>query len=263
MLPRHDPGTGAEGIAFPLDRFAFLFDVDGTLLDIAPTPQAVRIPPTLRHDLDRLSALTGGATALVSGRSLADLDHLFGPLHLAMVGGHGAEIRVWRRGQPEQSNEQPLNEWIRRQIADIKAAIPEIIVEDKGYSIALHFRLAPQHERAVLDAVAALDTQFAAQQVEVLHGKAVVEIKRAGINKGSGIRTLMAQSPFKSRRPIFVGDDITDEDAFAAMPEFDGVAISVGRDVAGVRYRFDDPAAVRRWIAHLRKTQGRPAPAAR
>jgi trehalose 6-phosphate phosphatase len=244
------PDVPAE--PFAADRFAFLFDVDGTLIDIAATPQAVHVPPDLLRNLDRLNTLSGGATALVSGRPIADLTHLFAPLAIALIGGHGAEFRV-RSGNVMvvRQSTPPLDETIRKRIAEFKAIDPRLIIEDKGYSIAVHYRLAPDKEQLVLDAIAALDAQIVARQIEVLRGKAVVELKRKGLNKGTGVRALMAQPPFQGRRPVYVGDDVTDEDAFAVMPEFDGVPISVGRTVKGIAHRFDDPAQVREWIADL------------
>jgi len=231
--------------------FAFLLDVDGTLLDIAPTPQSVRVPDTLLRHLQQLATLTGGATALVSGRPLHDLDRLFGPVQLALVGGHGAELRIWRDGAAEEQRAAPLDAWIRQQCFEVAAGNKNILIEDKGYSIALHYRLAPEWELAVKDAAEAILKQAPEEELEILHGKAVVEIKRAGLNKGSGIRRLMAHAPFSGRRPVYIGDDVTDEDAFAVMPEFEGVALSVGRTVDGAERRFETPEDVRQWIARI------------
>jgi len=258
-IPANENAPPAPVELFDLRQFAFLIDVDGTLLDIAETPQSVQVPPALRHDLDRLAVLSDGAIALVSGRSLDDLDTLFGPLKLTMVGGHGAEIRFWCDGHAEHQSAPPIDPSLRARLSTVESIDSRLLVEDKGYSIALHYRRAPERKAAVLKAVAALDDGIAAQGLRVLHGKAVVEIKRAGIDKGTGIRALMAHEPFARRRPIYIGDDITDEDAFAVLPEFDGIAISVGRDVMGVTRRFDNPAAVRRWIADLISSHDRSA----
>jgi trehalose 6-phosphate phosphatase len=211
----------------------------------------VQVPEALRVNLRQLAGLTGGATALVSGRPLSDLDRFFGPSPLALVGGHGAERRLWRNGQAEEERAPPLPTPVRERCARIARLSDKILLEDKGYSIALHYRLAPEHGQAVRDAVVATLAETAAGDLEVLHGKAVVEVKRAGLNKGAGIRALMAHAPFAGRRPVFVGDDITDEDAFAVMPQFAGVALSVGRDVPGARRQFETPAQVRDWIARL------------
>ena len=221
------------------------------MLDIAPTPQAVDVPASLCANLARLGRLAGGAAALVSGRPLHDLDRLFGPLPLALVGGHGAEIRLWRDGVAQERRTPPLPPWIGQRCREIAAASDNILIEDKGYSIALHFRSAPQQEGRIRNAVTAMLADATGDNLAMLHGKAVIEIKRAGVNKGSGIRMLMEHGPFAGRRPVFIGDDITDEDAFAAMPEFDGIALSVGRTVPGAERAFETPAQVRDWIEHI------------
>ena len=241
-----------------IDEFAFLFDVDGTLADIAPTPDDVRISHGLRRNLERLSHVAKGAVALVSGRSLGSLDALFEPLELTAIGGHGAEMRLLDNGHVEHVTEPPLADLLRQRFTAIAALDPKkIIVEDKEYSVAIHYRLARDKERAILDAVAAICSEIDRNAVEVLHGKAVVEIKKSGFNKGTAIRALMAHPPFAGRRPIFIGDDITDEDAFAVMPEFNGIAISVGRMVKGVTLRFEAPSDVRRWVERISQADDR------
>jgi trehalose 6-phosphate phosphatase len=236
---------------FDVDRFAFLLDVDGTLLDIACTPQGVTVPPDLPRDLEQLNALAGGAVALVSGRTLDDLDNLFGPLALTMIGGHGAERRTWRNGRLHETRDPPLGAELRRRVADVATIDSRLLAEDKGYSVALHFRLAPEKERAVREAIAALKPILEASRLEILHGKAVIEIRRPGVDKGAAISALMHEAPFRGRRPLYIGDDATDDDAFVVLPEFQGIAIFVGPEREGALRRFDSPAEVRRWLAAL------------
>jgi trehalose 6-phosphate phosphatase len=246
-----------------IHQVAILLDIDGTLLDIAPTPHDVRVPTTLRRTLTKLREKTGGAVALVSGRSLRDIDLIFSPLQLSAIGGHGAEIRLLPRGANGHGGSprtMPLDKKLRRRFADIAEPGDGIIVEDKGYSLALHYRLAPDKQRAVEDAVAAICADLPAAFVEVLPGKSVLEIKKIGFNKGTAIQYLMSQPPFAGRRPIFVGDDKTDDAAFAVVPEFDGIGISVGRMVPGVTQRFEAPSDVRRWLERLVKDDGTAAP---
>jgi trehalose 6-phosphate phosphatase len=234
---------------------AILLDIDGTLLDIAMTPHEVRVPPNLRKTLTKLQERTNGALALVSGRSLSDIDLIFAPLKLSAVGGHGAEVRV----TPAAANgppPKPLDKKTRNRLAEVARMGEGIIIEDKGYSVALHYRLAPDKRRAIEDAVAAICGDLPAGSVEILPGKSVIEIKKAGFNKGTALRDLMAHAPFAGRRPIFVGDDVTDEAAFAVVPEFDGMAISVGRMVPGVAQRFEAPSDVRRWLERIAKENG-------
>lgn len=241
-----------------IDKVAILLDIDGTLLDIALTPHDVRVPPTLRKTLAKLQECTGGAIALVSGRPLSDIDLIFAPLRLSAVGGHGAEVRPSPNGQVNGQEPVALEKEIRRRFADIARLSEGIIVEDKGYSIALHYRLAPDKQRAIEDAVAAIYADLPPGSVEILRGKSLIEIKKVGFNKGTALRDLMSYPPFAGRRPIFVGDDLTDEAAFAVVPEFDGIAISVGRMVPGVAQRFETPSDVRRWLERLVKVNGAP-----
>jgi len=234
-----------------LRDIAVLLDIDGTILDIAPTPGAVIVPASLRQTLIRLSRETGGALALVSGRSLADIDHLFAPLRLPAVGGHGAEFRLSANDARETEHAHPLNGALRNRLAELAVGAPGILVEDKGYSLAVHYRLAPEQEGRVKQAVAAIQADWPKESIEVLPGKSVVEIKPAGFHKGAAIRELMRHKPFAGRRPVFVGDDITDESAFAVMPEFHGMGLSVGRRVSGTAHCFPAPSDVRRWLEHL------------
>jgi trehalose 6-phosphate phosphatase len=240
-----------------VNKIAILLDIDGTLLDIASTPHDVQVPATLRKTLAKLHERTGGAIALVSGRPLSDIDLIFAPLRLSAVGGHGAEIRPSPNGHVNGGDPNTLAKDIRRRFADIARLSEGIIVEDKGYSVALHYRLAPDKQRAIEDAVAAIYGDLPSETIEVLRGKSVIEIKKVGFDKGTALRDLMSHSPFAGRRPIFVGDDLTDEAAFAVVPEFDGMAISVGRMVPGVTQRFEAPTDVRRWLERLAKADGR------
>jgi trehalose 6-phosphate phosphatase len=248
------PDVNAESI--DIRKTAILLDIDGTLLDLAPTPHDVRVPPTLRRTLERLQLGTSGALALVSGRSLDDIDLIFKPLKLSAVGGHGAEIRHNANGSADRSSVAPLDDELKQQFAYIARLDPEIIIEDKGYSVAIHYRLAPDKKRAIDDAINAIVSDLPLDWVEVLPGKSVIEVKKLGFSKGTAIRELMSHPPFAGRRPIFVGDDTTDETAFAVMPEFDGLAISVGRMVPGVAKRFETPSDVRRWLERIARTDG-------
>jgi trehalose 6-phosphate phosphatase len=235
-----------------LREYAFLLDVDGTLVDIAATPHAVKVPTSLRRALASLMERTNGAVALVSGRSIDDLDLLFDPLLLAVVGGHGAEFRLINGADLRMRDAPPLASELRRQLCAIAGA--GVVAEDKGYAVALHYRLAPEMEKTVRDAVAKICAEPWPVPLEVLPGKSVVEIKSAGFSKATGVRELMRHPPFAGRTPIFIGDDTTDESVFAIMPEFDGIAFSVGRQVAGAINHFDTPAEVRDWLEQIALT---------
>ena len=238
-----------------LRQCAILLDIDGTILDIAPAPQEVWVPPTLRHTLRRLQQLTGGALALVSGRKLADIDLIFAPLQLAAIGGHGAELRQVP-GAESRKRVDSLSAELKRRLAALTELGPGILVEDKGYSLALHYRLAPDQEAALRAAIAGICARAAPDSVSILPGKQMFEVKPAGVSKAIAVRELMNYPPFNDRHPIFIGDDTTDEPVFDIIPEFGGLGFSVGRDVAGVHGHFDTPEEVRSWLARIVTDRG-------
>lgn len=233
-----------------LRQCALLLDIDGTILDIAPSPAQVWVPTGLRRTLTRLVDLSEGAVALVSGRSINDIDLVFSPLQLPAIGVHGAEMRV--TGDAEvQSRIAPLSKALKLRLATIAELGPGILVEDKGYSLALHYRLAPDRGAAILDAVNKICSDAPQELVEVLPGKLVVDVKPAAINKGNAVSELMQYAPFAGRHPIFIGDDTTDLPVFDIIPTFGGRAYSVGGIAADVDGHFDRPESVRSWLARI------------
>lgn len=230
------------------DRIALLFDVDGTLIELGPTPFEVYVPHELRAALPKLSQMTDGALALVSGRPIKDLDVLFDPLKLSAIGGHGAELRLHKTIY----NIAPvLSDSLRAQLSAAGALRPGIIVEDKGYSVALHYRKVPQYETWLMRHIAGACKAHADEATEVLPGKLMLEVKRPAVNKGESVRHLMKMEPFRGRHPIFIGDDVTDESVFEVMPDLGGLAFSVTRQVEGLAGIFDSPADVRRALYRL------------
>jgi trehalose 6-phosphate phosphatase len=242
------PQSPALGLA--LGNCAFLLDVDGTILDIASSPRQVWVPADLRRTLSRLAEATGGAVALVSGRSINDIDLIFSPLQFAAIGVHGAEMRLSGEGEV-RPRIAPLKTALKRKLATVGELGPGILVEDKGYSLALHYRLAPRAEKVIHEAISLIRGDLPDAAIEVLPGKCVFEIKRSGFTKATGVRELMRHPPFNGRKPLFMGDDVTDESVFAIMPDMDGLAFSVGRRVKGVAGHFDAPSDVREFLAHL------------
>jgi trehalose 6-phosphate phosphatase len=234
-----------------LGETAILLDIDGTLLDLMPTPREVWVPPGLSKTLNGLVEKTSGALALVSGRSLNDIDLIFAPDQFPAIGGHGAEMRLNPDGEAAVTHAPPLDKELKRRLATIAKLSPGILLEDKGYSLALHYRLAPHAEKAIYEAVSLIRADFPNAPIEVLSGKCVCEIKHAGFTKATGVRELMTRAPFKGRKPLFIGDDVTDETVFAIMPDFDGLAFSVGRRAHGVAGHFDTPSDVRAFLARL------------
>ena len=255
LVPEQDEAP--EAVPVPhllapyLNETALLLDIDGTLLDLMPTPREVWVPPGLSKTLNRLLARTSGALALVSGRSINDIDLIFAPEEFPAIGGHGAEMRVRVDGEANATHAPPMDKELKRRLAAIAKLSPGILLEDKGYSLALHYRLAPHAEKAIYAAVALIRADLPNAPIEVMPGKCVCEIKHSGFTKASGVRELMTHEPFKGRRPLFIGDDVTDESVFAIMPDLNGLAFSVGRRAKGVTGHFDDPSDVREFLARL------------
>ncbi|MGH7673912.1 MAG: trehalose-phosphatase [Gemmatimonadales bacterium] len=231
----------------PRPEWAFFFDIDGTLVDVADSPAGVRLEPGLRRVIEALYGSSGGAVALISGRSIADTDRLFPGLNLPAAGQHGVERRdaagrISRHAFPAV----PLDR-ARRQIAAAVAGRPGLLLEDKGLSLALHYRRAPRlagyAHRLVRSLVAGLGVEYCVQT-----GKRVVEMKPAGRDKGVAVLEFMQEQPFRGRTPVFVGDDVTDEYGFATVNQLHGHSVKVGRGATVARWRLPDVAAVRAWL---------------
>jgi trehalose 6-phosphate phosphatase len=235
-------------------RNALLFDVDGTLLDLASRPEDVLVPPKLRENLARLNTLCSGAVGLVSGRKLAIIDRLFLPLSLTTVGAHGAELQR-KPGGPIEQCAPPLSERVRKAFADLGALDPRIVVEDKTYTLAFHYRAARDRAAELIERARECLKPFEPQFV-MLCGKDIVEIKSGAFSKGTALRRLLANAPFKGRRPIYCGDDTTDEDAFRILAEFGGTGVSVGQRMAGAAYEVPAPVDIRNWLAGIAARDG-------
>lgn len=245
--------------AIDIERTALLLDVDGTLLDIAATPYSVVVPPSLGTILSGLLEASGGAVALVSGRTIETLDGLFAPLSVPAIGGHGAEIRVFPHGPRMQWLPAMITGPLRRQIHTLARVDPHVLVEDKPHSVAVHYRLALQQENFLMNEVAAIVSREPHGDIEILFGKAVIEIKPTLFSKGSAVTELMRYPPFIGRVPLFIGDDMTDESVFGILPELAGCGYSVGRAVAGAHGTFRSPEHVRAWLTQVWSHSGRAA----
>lgn len=231
--------------------FALFLDVDGVLIEIANRPEAVSLPPDLTPILAKLVALCGGAVALVSGRSLAFLEGMFGGLGVAMAGLHGVERRMpGGRIEALGINQDQLTA-VRAALVDFSQAHPAIEMEDKGMAIALHYRAQPEvgeTARAFLEQ----ELPKIAADFHIQPGKMVYEVKPKGMDKGAAIELMLGQAPFAGRLPVFAGDDVTDEYGFAVVNRFDGVSIKVGDGPETIaRYSIESVAALRAWLATL------------
>ena len=239
-----------------LSSIAFLLDVDGTLLDMAITPGSVVVPRSLRATLENLHDLSGGAVALVSGRLIRNLDVLFAPLRLPAIGGHGAEIRLSGDHRTHVRHPTIIGAALRSLIDHIAHLDPRIILEDKGYSIAIHYRLVPQIEHSLKIQIEAMLEQVGLQDLEIMNGKAVFELKSSNCSKGEAVCDMTRSPPFLHRTPVFIGDDTTDESVFHVLPKLGGFGYSVERPISGAVGTFDSPYEVRRWLARLCRGEG-------
>jgi len=227
-------------------RHSMLLDFDGTLIDIFDRPDAVVIDPALPVLLQRLAETFHGRLALVSGRSVAQLDELLGAAldNLAIVGSHGAEVRTGLlHTSPTRPHALTLAECEIRQAFSGNAGV---VIEVKSLGVAVHFRLDPQVERDVR----AMINRIALQSgLAVQEGKMMIELRAGGHDKGTGIFALMAVPRFAATVPIFAGDDVTDEAGFMAVAKLNGIGVLVGPErPTAASYRLPDVASVRKWL---------------
>jgi trehalose 6-phosphate phosphatase len=231
-----------------LDSTAFFLDIDGTLLDIAMTPETVQVPAQLVADLQNLHERCNGALALVSGRALEDIDRLFAPLKLPAAGAHGTQVRPDPNVQIGHIT-RPIPAELRAQFMAI-ADQPGMFIEDKEVTLALHYRLMANPELPPIP-VAAVEAAAAESGFSLLHGKKVLELKPMGTDKGAAVRTFMTKPPFLGRTPLFAGDDVTDGYAFAVLGGLGGIGISVGTNFPGAAYCVASPNELREWLHDL------------
>lgn len=232
----------------PQSDWAWFLDVDGTLVEIAPTPDAVVVHPELIPILERLSILAGGALALVSGRPVAQILGLFAPFRPAAAGLHGLEIldAAGRLHLPPPPG--PELDAIRSRLTQFADGHPGVLLEDKGQTLALHYRNAPE---AAAPALAAVEQAVAGKGgYAILHGKMVYEVRPAGHDKGGAVRRFMREAPFAGRRPVFIGDDVTDEDGFCAVNDMGGLSIRIGGAIqpTAAAVRCKSVEALRDWL---------------
>jgi trehalose 6-phosphate phosphatase len=224
-----------------MDRAALLLDLDGTLLDIAPTPDAVVVPPALLSSLTNLRDRLGGALAVISGRPVEQVDALLQAIPTAVSGEHGGALRAGV-GAAVQRPDLPAApaDWYAA-AAEMVAAYPGALLECKARGFVVHYRLAARAGPALHDQLAAL---IAARSADFLLLRAHMawEVRPAGTDKGTALRAIMALAPFAGRLPVFLGDDVTDQDAILVARALGGAGLFVP-DV------FGDAAGVRAWLA--------------
>jgi trehalose 6-phosphate phosphatase len=233
--------------ALDADRHALFLDVDGALLDIAERPEDATADAALRGLLRRVAGQMNGAVALVTGRTIADAERIFGGAVEAIAGLHGMEIRLRPDVVLREASRAPSLRAVLSALDDLRRrGALEARIENKGASVALHYRHAPRSKDDTEDIAHALATTY---NLKILRGKMVVELLSGDSTKGEAIDEFMRHGPFAGRVPIAIGDDATDEDAFLAAARLGGAGILVGRDCATLaKHSFADVAAVRAWL---------------
>lgn len=245
----------ASALASPIAIFT---DFDGTLVDLAPTPDAISVPETLADELIQAASDLDGAIAVISGRAIADLDKYIPPKSVALAGSHGAERRRTDGSEVAIAVDRSV-EAIERaaRLQELVGGHPGLLLETKPGAVALHYRGAPELEALCR---AAMEEAFAdALGFSLLRGKMVIEARPSDLGKGEAIKAFAAEPPFRGRVPIFLGDDATDEDGFVAAQALGGVGIKVGPGETAARMRTPDAANARaliRELAALARRQG-------
>lgn len=226
---------------------AVLLDFDGTLVDLAPDPGTVYVPPETIRLLTQLQENLAGAIALVSGRRISDLDRFLAPLSLMAAGCYGAEMRLQPGGPMRVLGEALPTDFVEN-IKMLVAGIPGVIVENKIYGLALHFQGVPAIRLWLERELPFLLKAY--PHIDLSFDKRGCEIKRHRLNKGDAVKILLAQPPFKGKRPVFIGDDVPDRAAFAAVRGLGGFAVQVGFEPAAeANFHLPSVQAVHRWLA--------------
>ena len=237
------------------EHCGFFLDIDGTLLDIADDPGLIRVDDGLVGLLKELARASGGALALISGRSVADIDRLLADAGFCVAGQHGAERRDFSGTMHRHDVSRAALEEARRRFGLLAAKHPGVVLEDKGVNLALHFRSAPGLRAEMQDAVRSLARELGGE-FEVQLGKMVVELRPTGKDKGAAIAEFLGEAPFRGRTPVFVGDDLTDEFGFQLINRVGGHSVKVGEGKSAARWRLPDSAAVRAWLADFAARSG-------
>lgn len=235
--------------------WAYFLDMDGTLIEIAETPAAADTDPCLLDIIRRLHSACRGAVAVVSGRAVADLDRRLHGLNLPLAGQHGLERRDAAGKHYRHAAPQGAKGDIEAHLQPVLQRHPGLLLEDKGLSLALHYRQAP-HLASYVHRLLHDLVDGVADTLQLQKGKRVVEIKPAGFDKGTAIEAFLAEAPFSGRRPVYIGDDMTDEHGFAVVNQRDGISIKVGKGRSAARYRLPDVAAVRDWLRAVPAASG-------
>ena len=233
-----------------IPQLAIFTDFDGTLVEIAETPDDVEVPGLLAGQLERAARELGSAFAVLTGREIADIDRFLAPLHLPVAGAHGTQRRR-ADGVVETIDPAAIigAEQIARAVSQLVQDNPSLILETKEGAVALHYRQAPELETAVR--IAMEEAVHSVTDFTLVPGKMVIEARPRAASKGQALRAFMREEPFVGRTPIFIGDDTTDEDGFIAAQELGGVGIKLGEGDTAARMRIANVASVHALIQGL------------
>jgi trehalose 6-phosphate phosphatase len=233
------------------ETYAVFLDIDGTLLDLAPAPDAVHVDPALATLLPKVRRALGGALALITGRAITDVDRLFPGLRMAVAGQHGCERRDAFGGLHLHAPATETLARLRTLFTDFARSQEGLLLEDKGSTLAVHFRKAPHLAAHVHKTLHETVAKHGTRAYRLQPGKMLLELRPDDRDKGKAIRDFMAEKPFKGRCPVFIGDDVTDEHGFDLINAIGGWSVKVGRGATAARYRLPDVAAVRAWLGAL------------
>jgi len=249
MAGKATPLASLDYTGLEPENTAIFLDFDGTLADIAERPDEVSVPPATLETLTRLQRSTQGALAIITGRSIADIDRFLAPLSLPVAGVHGMERRGADGLQMVAAVDEVEFSAVRERLQTFADAHPGLLLELKQGSMALHYRQRPDLGDACIAAVhTALN---GVDGFHVLHGKMVVEVKGGKASKADALSAFMEEGPFRGRVPLFAGDDVTDEDAFREITRINGISIKIGAGSTAAIFRTEGTASFRNWLGQL------------
>lgn len=249
MAEKPEPLSALDHTSLRPRKLAVFLDFDGTLADIAERPDAVSVPRQTRDALQRLDRSTQGALAIITGRSIDEIDRFLAPLTLPVAGVHGLERRTAGGKRTRAAINGEALEAVRQRLELFAGQHPDTLLEVKPGSVALHYRRRPDLAQESTLAVHAAAEGLTG--LHILHGKMVLEVKAGRATKADAVASFMGEQPFQGRMPLFAGDDVTDEDAFQQIGLMKGISIKIGHGNTVAAYRTEDTASFRRWLGDL------------
>lgn len=235
-------------------HYAFFFDFDGTLADIAEHPEDVAITRETRRVLERLLDASSGAVAIITGRDIVSIDRFLAPLKLPIAGVHGLMRRDANGHLHSPEFDMSALKAIENELQSLAEKEGGLLLERKHGAIALHYRQRPELEKACIETMERVAARSG--NIELRRGKMVIEAIGCQTDKGAAIEHFLQEAPFRGRTPFFAGDDLTDEDGFALLNELDGISVKVGPGETKARYRTENRETLLSWLNSLLETQG-------